>query len=88
VFGCGGDRDQAKRELMGAVASQVADHVVITNDNPRSENPNDIAQAISNGVNGDARVVLDRAEAINTSIAQATENEDNANDFRSSITIL
>jgi len=75
VFGCGGDRDQAKRELMGKVASQVADHVVITNDNPRSENPNDIAQAISNGVNGDARVVLDRAEAINTSIAQATEND-------------
>jgi len=75
VFGCGGDRDQAKRELMGKVASKAADHVVITNDNPRSENPDHIAQAIAQGVSGDARIVLDRAEAIRTSIAQASEND-------------
>ena len=75
VFGCGGDRDQAKREVMGRIAGEVADHVVITNDNPRSENPNDIAQAIAAGVESDARIVLDRAEAINLSISQATVND-------------
>jgi UDP-N-acetylmuramoyl-L-alanyl-D-glutamate--2,6-diaminopimelate ligase len=73
VFGCGGDRDAGKRPQMGAVAQQVADRVVITNDNPRSEPPEAIAEAILDGMaNGDqARVLLDRGAAIDAAIAEA-----------------
>lgn len=66
VFGCGGDRDASKRPLMGAIATQLADDVVITSDNPRSEDPQTIAveiagtQAFGNAL----RVQLDRSSAI------------------------
>jgi UDP-N-acetylmuramoyl-L-alanyl-D-glutamate--2,6-diaminopimelate ligase len=65
VFGCGGDRDRAKRPLMGRVAAERADRVWITNDNPRGEDPAAIARAIETGM-GDAphEVELDRRRAI------------------------
>ena len=74
VFGCGGDRDEQKRPLMGEVAARGADRVVITNDNPRSESPSRIAEAIEKGVRGvtkDYRVVLDRARAIEETLLGA-----------------
>ena len=75
VFGCGGDRDREKRPLMGAAAHQFADHLIITNDNPRTENGADIAADIEKGIQGDYQIVLDRAGAIDLAISQAA-NED------------
>lgn len=66
VMGCGGDRDRAKRPMMGRIASQYADLVMITNDNPRTEDPAVIAKEIQQGLKPGvvARVQLDRAKAI------------------------
>jgi UDP-N-acetylmuramoyl-L-alanyl-D-glutamate--2,6-diaminopimelate ligase len=75
VFGCGGDRDREKRPLMGEVASRLADHVVITSDNPRSEDPLEIINATIEGVPPDyrGRVVIepDRRRAIAIAIRRA-----------------
>ncbi len=71
VFGCGGDRDQAKRPVMGAAAEAHADILIVTNDNPRSEAPASIAKQIAVGIQGEHRVILDRAEAINAAISHA-----------------
>lgn len=74
VFGCGGDRDQGKRALMGKVASEYADHVIVTNDNPRSENPEKITQDILQGCDANKEnivVELDRAKAIRHAVANA-----------------
>jgi UDP-N-acetylmuramoyl-L-alanyl-D-glutamate--2,6-diaminopimelate ligase len=74
VFGCGGDRDRQKRAPMGEAAARGADMLVVTNDNPRSESPETIAQAIREGVEragGSCDVVLDRSEAIELAIGQA-----------------
>jgi UDP-N-acetylmuramoyl-L-alanyl-D-glutamate--2,6-diaminopimelate ligase len=68
VFGAGGDRDAGKRPLMGAIAAEKADSVIITDDNPRSENPQMIRFAIMAAAKG-AREIGDRAEAIRTAIA-------------------
>ena len=68
VFGAGGDRDAGKRPLMGAIAAENADSIIITDDNPRSENPQMIRSAIMAAANG-AREIGDRAEAIRTAIA-------------------
>src|ERR1700736_4368797 len=68
VFGAGGDRDAGKRPLMGAIASENADSVIVTDDNPRSENPDLIRSAILSAAKG-AREIGDRAEAIRTAIA-------------------
>ena len=73
VFGCGGDRDTGKRPLMGAAAGQHADAIVLTSDNPRSESPTAILEAVRAGCasHGDCRVIEDRARAITTAIDQA-----------------
>lgn len=68
VFGCGGDRDTGKRSLMGAIAARRADRVIVTDDNPRSEDPAAIRHAILASC-PDAREIGDRAEAINKAIA-------------------
>jgi UDP-N-acetylmuramoyl-L-alanyl-D-glutamate--2,6-diaminopimelate ligase len=68
VFGAGGDRDAGKRPLMGAIATDNADSVIVTDDNPRSENPQTIRAAILAAAKG-AREIGDRAEAIRTAIA-------------------
>jgi UDP-N-acetylmuramoyl-L-alanyl-D-glutamate--2,6-diaminopimelate ligase len=75
VFGCGGNRDSGKRKEMGKVASQFADKVVITNDNPRFEAPEKIAQQIVEGITGDVEIELDRRRAIATSIIQANKQD-------------
>ncbi|MGL5167927.1 MAG: UDP-N-acetylmuramoyl-L-alanyl-D-glutamate--2,6-diaminopimelate ligase [Afipia sp.] len=68
VFGAGGDRDAGKRPLMGAIAAENADTVIITDDNPRSENPASIRAAIMAAAKG-AKEIGDRAEAIRVAIA-------------------
>jgi len=72
VFGCGGERDKGKRPLMGRVASQYADHLVVTNDNPRSEDPAEIAASIMEGVDSsvcEVELELDRELAIRSVLA-------------------
>jgi UDP-N-acetylmuramoyl-L-alanyl-D-glutamate--2,6-diaminopimelate ligase len=74
VFGCGGDRDRGKRPLMGAAAARAADHLIVTDDNPRSEDPRIIVGEIMTGLTaagGTARIVHDRAEAIRTAVGEA-----------------
>ncbi len=71
VFGCGGERDEGKRPLMGEVASRLADGVVVTSDNPRGEDPRAIVEAIVSGTDGSAEVELDRASAIERVLADA-----------------
>jgi UDP-N-acetylmuramoyl-L-alanyl-D-glutamate--2,6-diaminopimelate ligase len=68
VFGAGGDRDAGKRPLMGGIAAENADSVIVTDDNPRSENPQAIRAAILSAAKG-ARDIGDRAEAIRTAIS-------------------
>jgi UDP-N-acetylmuramoyl-L-alanyl-D-glutamate--2,6-diaminopimelate ligase len=71
VFGCGGDRDPGKRPQMGAIARRLADIVIVTSDNPRSEDPAAIAAAIVDGAGSGAAVELDRRSAIEGAIARA-----------------
>src|SRR5882724_226455 len=68
IFGAGGDRDAGKRPLMGAIATEYADRVIVTDDNPRNENPDLIRSAILSAAKG-AKEIGDRAEAIRTAIA-------------------
>ncbi len=71
VFGCGGNRDQGKRPLMGEVASRLADKVIVSSDNPRFENPAEIISAIVAGMHGDYQAEPDRAMAIAQAISAA-----------------
>jgi UDP-N-acetylmuramoyl-L-alanyl-D-glutamate--2,6-diaminopimelate ligase len=65
VFGCGGDRDPGKRPMMGAVADELADRIIVTDDNPRSENPAEIIRGIAGGISAHRpRIVHDRGAAI------------------------
>lgn len=79
VFGCGGDRDPTKRPRMAAVACRLADRIVITTDNPRTEDPCQIIQDILNGVRSQDRgrvmVEADRAAAINAAVARASGDD-------------
>jgi len=72
LFGCGGERDKAKRPKMGKVVTSLSDFAVITSDNPRSENPADIARDIRRGIsNHDYCVILERRKAIQKALALA-----------------
>jgi len=71
VVGAGGDRDRAKRAPMGRLASELADVVIVTSDNPRSEDPAAIAAEMTSGANGTAAVELDRSAAIVRAIGLA-----------------
>ena len=71
VFGCGGDRDRGKRPVMGRIATHLADEVIVTSDNPRSERPEAIIADILEGANGQCAVMADRTNAIRGAIAGA-----------------
>lgn len=76
VFGCGGERDSLKRPLMGEVARRYADNIIITSDNPRSEDPDRIAKDIARGIKNKAyRIILDRKEAIAFSLAKSGKGD-------------
>lgn len=79
VFGCGGDRDRSKRPLMGEIAAKLSDYIIITDDNPRTEDPASIRAAIELGVSQDRRdrvlQIPDRRQAIRTAVRMA-RNED------------
>ncbi|SNC58982.1 UDP-N-acetylmuramoyl-L-alanyl-D-glutamate--2,6-diaminopimelate ligase [Sodalis endosymbiont of Henestaris halophilus] len=74
VFGCGGDRDKGKRPLMGAIAEQYADRIIVTNDNPRGELEQDIINDIKSGLQdvSSVQAIFDRNDAITSAIIQAT----------------
>jgi UDP-N-acetylmuramoyl-L-alanyl-D-glutamate--2,6-diaminopimelate ligase len=72
VFGCGGDRDRKKRPLMGRVADELADHAIITSDNPRKENPEAIISEVEKGFRSTHyEKIVERAEAIRHAVAMA-----------------
>ena len=77
VFGCGGDRDKTKRPVMGAIATQLADFVIITADNSRSEKTSDIIDNILSGVMTDAvyTVIENRKEAIEYAVSTACRDD-------------
>jgi UDP-N-acetylmuramoyl-L-alanyl-D-glutamate--2,6-diaminopimelate ligase len=75
VFGCGGDRDREKRPQMGRIASELADVAIVTNDNPRSENPQSIIDAIVAGAVAPVEVEPDRADAIRQAVEIAREGD-------------
>lgn len=76
VFGCGGDRDAGKRPMMGAVADELADHIIVTDDNPRSEDPAEIVRGIVQGISAHpARVIHDRARAIDAAVSEAAAHD-------------
>ncbi len=78
VFGCGGDRDRAKRPLMGEASSRVADLTIITSDNPRSEDPEAIVREIEPGAKrggGAYTTIVDREDAIRDAVTQARDGD-------------
>jgi UDP-N-acetylmuramoyl-L-alanyl-D-glutamate--2,6-diaminopimelate ligase len=75
VFGAGGDRDREKRPLMGRVASELSDRAILTTDNPRSEDPAEIAAEVAAGALGDVEIELDRRAAIELALGDAREGD-------------
>ncbi len=76
VFGCGGERDKTKRPKMGHTASELADYVIITNDNPRSEDPQDIIKDIIKGIRKNNHCTIpDRKDAIRKSLSLAAAGD-------------
>mgnify|MGYP000075448442 FL=1 len=75
VFGCGGDRDRGKRPLMGEIAERLADHVILTDDNPRSESGDAIIAEIRAGMQGIPVIERDREAAIRLAIGEAGESD-------------
>ena len=75
VFGCGGDRDQVKRPLMGRIAEQLADQVIITDDNPRHEDAAEIRAEIIAGMQRRPLEIADRRQAIVTAWQQASSGD-------------
>jgi UDP-N-acetylmuramoyl-L-alanyl-D-glutamate--2,6-diaminopimelate ligase len=79
VVGCGGDRDKEKRPLMGALAAAKSDIAIFTNDNPRSEDPDLILEAMEAGVSAEhtrkVLVIADRKQAIKTAVQMAKSND-------------
>lgn len=77
VFGCGGDRDRGKRPLMGKIAEQYADRIIITDDNPRGEDPRQIVSEIFQGLEEPGKAVIehDRRRAIEHAISCAQPND-------------
>ena len=78
VFGCGGDRDSAKRPQMGEISGMVADFTIITSDNPRTEDPQKIVDQIEEGIKktkGKYTVIVDRVEAIRYAINMASKKD-------------
>ena len=78
LFGCGGDRDQGKRPLMGEIGGRLADFSILTSDNPRMEDPDDILEAIEEGMkqtSGEYVVIENRREAIRYALDMATEGD-------------
>jgi UDP-N-acetylmuramoyl-L-alanyl-D-glutamate--2,6-diaminopimelate ligase len=79
VVGCGGDRDKAKRPVMAQVAAELSDKVILTSDNPRSEDPqeiiNDMLQGLNSAAKRKSRSILDRREAIETAVEMANKED-------------
>jgi len=76
VFGCGGDRDRTKRAVMGRIASELADFVIVTSDNPRGEEPMSIIEEIRSGIaTSTFRIVEDRKSAIGEALCMAREHD-------------
>ena len=76
VFGCGGNRDRSKRSEMGRIASEMADEVIITSDNPRNEEPGEILDEIEQGIIGDHFIrITDRAEAIRRAVLMLNKGD-------------
>ena len=74
LFGCGGNRDAAKRPMMGAIAGELADYCILTSDNPRSEDPMDILESIEEGIRGtgcEYVVIENRRDAIRYALQNA-----------------
>ncbi len=77
VFGCGGDRDKGKRQIMGKIAYENADKVIVTSDNPRTEKPDKIIKEITAGIDNpkDVLTIPDRKKAITKALTLAEEND-------------
>lgn len=76
VFGCGGDRDREKRPVMGRIAETLSDLTVVTSDNPRTENPEEIIKEIAAGLQKDNHIIeIDRAKAIEIAVQNAQKDD-------------
>ena len=76
IIGCGGDRDRTKRPIMGEIATRLSDHVILTDDNPRTEDPKQIMDDIVKELkSNNFEIIFDRAEAIKKGVSMLEEND-------------